>query len=116
MEQYAKDINIYANLKDEEKKILFNSSNVTMFFNFTQENFDKIPKEMMKEVLKPALKYSSNLLALVQSEKELKKFVNLMSGVFEMIPMFMEDSREISSYYKKSQAFSLDQKTFKELQ
>lgn len=38
-----------------------------------------------------------------------------MSGVFEMIPLFMEDSREISSYYKKSPAFSLDQKVFKEL-
>jgi hypothetical protein len=46
------------NIPDMEKKILFNSSIVTLFFNFLSGHFDKIPKDMMKEIMQLVLRDS----------------------------------------------------------
>lgn len=60
-----------------------------------------MPKEIVRDVFKfifenfndPNVK---SIKELVISEREFKKFVPLMTGVFEMVSLFMEDSKELT--------------------
>jgi hypothetical protein len=90
---------------------LANSSVVTLFFNFLQGHFDKIPKDMMKEIFKFTLddpNSSGVIKKITSSDKETKKLTKLMGGVLEMVSIFMEDNHELTQrLHEASTAFSI---------
>lgn len=60
-----------------------------------------MPKEIVRDVFKFIFENFNDhsvkaIKELVISEREFKKFVPLMTGVFEMVSLFMEDSRELT--------------------
>ena len=81
----------------DEYKLLTNSSLITLFFNFLQGHFDKIPKEMMQDIFKYALDDKNKIKEMVGSDKEVRKMGKLMSGVLELVSSFMEDNKELTN-------------------
>jgi len=54
--------------------------------------------------LKDVFRYSfeqahdcSEIAELVKSEKEYKKLIKLMTGIFEMVSLFMEETKELTT-------------------
>lgn len=73
-----------------------------------QHNFDKIPKEQIRDIFKYSFDNVTSenraIADMVKSEKEYKKLVNLMQGVFEMVGLFMEETTELTEHIHKAAA------------
>jgi hypothetical protein len=102
-------------LSKAEMKLLTNASVITLFFNFQQCHFDKVPKDMLIDIFKYALDGSS-IKKMVSSDKEMKKLSKLMSGVMELTSLFMEDHDELTTQlHTQAMAFSIPDEKAKQL-